>query len=324
MKKMSLKISLTALLLSLSLGATSCAALGRAIIGGGEPSTTRATTKSVTSQATSSSSAATTEAQTTATTTTAATTTAATTLAPTTAAQTTAAATSASPTTAASSSAATNAAAGLGEATAHRVSLSLPSGWSEFKTIADLSQMFSTPADDPERYAFAGEGPYSYMYIYNVEKAPDFTKIEELAADFKAAEAGSDRDAALAEYIGYGYTEKELNDLLLVVDGKPVSDAQKDYMVEENYLRNYLYTLESDDPEFVLDKYGDLSVNNKTTPYVTYTRGVTDGTPLKYMEVDILVDGQMYLICAWTNEEDFALAEAEIQKVFSSVTFTKK
>ena len=45
---------------------------------------------------------------------------------------------------------------------------------------------------------------------------------------------------------------------------------------------------------------------------------------LTYMEADLYVDEQMYVIMAWTSDADFDAAKSEIETVFGNLQFTKK
>ncbi len=287
------KISILALLLGTTVLLTSCAGLGRAIIGGETTTKQIETTTTIAMVETTTSAPSTTTVESTP----------ETTIAVETSETTTAPATKTP----------------MVPTTPHVVTATLPANWIQVTDVETLATFFSDAVTDPERYAFTAESDTVYMYVYAMKTTPTWDVITKLADEYKAEVATEGVEQTKQNYLDRFFTEGEIANFAALANGEVFDAAKQALVLEENYLRNWLYGLSSEDPNTQLLNFEYRNISGKSIPVATYTN--FNLTEVKGVNI---IDDQLYLIVAWSTTANFETSKADIDAVFNTVTFTKR
>lgn len=207
--------------------------------------------------------------------------------------------------------------------TLHRVSVVLPDGWTEVLDEADFMYMTNQNVVVLSRYPFAAKNGEAYYYVYALDKTPTWENYMYMAEAFETSVKEQGFDAAWEAYIDVGYSEDVLMHFQQATSGMGIDVGERAFLIEEETLRSDLLAYTLVDAAYSLQFFGDTEIEGREVPVALFNCSNIDSQHILQKQSFYLLDDQMYLLVAKAPEPLFYQLAEEIDKLWTSVEFSK-
>lgn len=201
------------------------------------------------------------------------------------------------------------------------VSVIASSDWQQIVGEEEIKKLYDTTEVDVKDIKLAlgkDMGRDGYLIVEEVYPQQTLAALKNYFMSF--ANQADKLEEAIAEMKSYYLTDREIEQITPIIQGKTLTAEQEQYLGQEMVLQGYLYNLTKDTAlNFTLEQIKDMTINGQKVQCAEYLYSNAQLTVIRQIDAYVQVGERFFLVTLWENEEEFAKNAEEYKKIIESI-----